>query len=165
MHRVYLGIGGNLGDREENLNSTLRLIAEKVGTVEAVSPIYESEPWGFSHAQSFLNQVVEVVTSLKPLQLLQVCKGIEVALGREQLQHSGYAGRTADVDILFYDDIILNDPLLTIPHAKLHERFFVLKPLVQIAPGLTHPLLQKSIVQLLDECTDVGGVWEYGKLE
>ncbi len=165
MHKVYLGIGGNLGDREENLNSTLRLIAEWVGTVEAVSPIFESEPWGFNHAQSFLNQVVEVTTSLEPMQVLEVCKGIEVALGREKPKHSGYAGRTADVDILFYDDMIFNDSLLTIPHAKLHERLFVLKPLVQIAPDLIHPLLQKNIVQLLEECTDVGGVWEYGKLK
>lgn len=160
MHRVYLVIGGNLGHREQLIAQTSELIEEKIGRIVNRSDIFESEPWGFNHSANFLNQVLEVETSLEALCLLDLCLQIEKSLGRQRSE-DGYSARTADVDILFIDDYTFTLPPLVVPHRKLHERLFVLKPLAQIAPTLVHPLLGKTILQLLQECTDTTQVWKY----
>lgn len=161
-HRVFLCIGGNLGDREDYLRLTIDRIDDSVGTVVSKSDVYESEAWGFEHNTPFLNQVLEVKTTLSALCVLDVCHNIEAELGRNRyITEDTYTARTVDIDILFYDECIYTLPPLVVPHQKLHERKFVLEPLAQIAPNFLHPLLCKTIKTLRDECVDEGKVWLY----
>ena len=148
MAKVYLVIGGNLGDREQYIEKTKCLIAERVGYILRYSSIYESEPWGFDHAQNFLNQVIIVDTQLSPAAILLEISFIEGILGRER-SGNGYAARTADIDILFYDQQIMLSPSLVIPHRFLHKRRFVLAPLVEVAPDFMHPLFSIPVKELL----------------
>ena len=164
MHRVYLIIGGNLGNREELIDKTARQIEQMIGKVVKRSDIFESEPWGFDHDTNFLNQVLEVETSLEALCLLDTCQLVETNLGRKR-DHDDYSARTVDIDVLFYDDCIYTLPPLVVPHRKLHERMFVLKPLAQITPTLMHPLLGKTINELLSSCPDSTQVWRYASAE
>ncbi len=162
FHRVFLCIGGNLGNREGYLSLTIDRIEDCVGAVVSMSDVYESESWGFEHETPFLNQVLEVKTSLSALCLLDVCHSIEAELGRNRyVSENTYLARTVDIDILFYDECIYTLPPLVVPHQKLHERKFVLEPLAQIAPSFLHPLLCKTIKKLRDECVDEGKVWLY----
>jgi 2-amino-4-hydroxy-6-hydroxymethyldihydropteridine diphosphokinase len=153
MKRVYLGLGTNLGSREENLKQALAKIKEFIGIVTRISSVYETEPWGFLSEYKFLNMVIEVDTNLKPSGLLGRLLMIESLLGRLR-EGTGYKSRTIDLDILFYGNRIVNTKVLTIPHPQLHKRKFVLVPLWELAPGLSHPLLKKSISQLLSDCQD-----------
>jgi 2-amino-4-hydroxy-6-hydroxymethyldihydropteridine diphosphokinase len=164
MHRVFLIIGGNLGDREALIAETAKQVRNTIGCIVSQSDIYETEPWGFEHDVPFLNQVLEVETSLEALCLLDACQQIEKNLGRTR-DVDGYAARTADIDVLFYDDCIYTLPPLVVPHRKLHERLFVLKPLAQIAPNFIHPLLCKTVSELLATCTDTTKVWQYAQVE
>ncbi len=146
MSTVFLSLGTNLGDREANLRNAITALAPQVrGTRE--SPVYETAPWGFEDQPSFLNMVVEGETDLPPLELLKFLKTLETELGRTPTFR--YGPRLIDLDILFYDDLILQTPELTIPHPKLHERTFVLMPLVDLAPDFVHPVLQRTIADLL----------------
>jgi len=166
LHRVFLCIGGNLGDKELYLKKTVKLIEEKVGRILQKSSVFESESWGFAHSSSFLNQVVEVETMLSALCLLDVCHKIEEELGRDRYSVAdGYAARTADVDILFFDDCIYSLPPLILPHEKLHERLFVLEPLAEIAPNLMHSKIGKTVLELKNACLDNGRVWKYKRLK
>jgi 2-amino-4-hydroxy-6-hydroxymethyldihydropteridine diphosphokinase len=160
MHRVYLIIGGNLGERELNLTQTISQVESKVGKIVQKSDIYESEPWGFEHQTPFLNQVLEVETSLSALCLLDACQQIEKDLGRNRFSE-GYEARTVDIDVLFFDDRIYTLPPIIIPHKLLHERMFVLQPLSQIAPDLTHPLIGLTITELKSKCADKSRVQRY----
>ncbi|MDX9769732.1 MAG: 2-amino-4-hydroxy-6-hydroxymethyldihydropteridine diphosphokinase [Tenuifilaceae bacterium] len=159
-HQAFLCIGGNLGDREDFLKKSIELIESEVGVVLSKSDVFESEAWGFEHNTPFLNQVLEVKTTLSALCLLDVCHKIEATLGRDRYTTAeSYSARTADIDILFYDECIYTLPPLIVPHPKLLERRFVLEPLAQIAPELIHPLQCKTIKMLKDECNDEGRVW------
>ncbi|MEA3560333.1 MAG: 2-amino-4-hydroxy-6-hydroxymethyldihydropteridine diphosphokinase [Candidatus Omnitrophota bacterium] len=151
MAIVYIGIGSNLGDRQANIEKTLSLLKEvKDLEVKKVSALYETRPVGGPPDQEdFLNAVLEADTSILPLELLAKLKGIEKRLGRKKGISNG--PRPIDLDLLFYDDVVIKGKELEIPHPKLHERFFVLKPLVEIAPGLIHPVLNKEARQLLAE--------------
>lgn len=160
MHRVFLIIGGNLGDRELYLLKTVSQIKLSVGRVISISDVFESSSWGFSHSIPFLNQVVEVETNLSALCLLDACQLIETNLGRKRYAEQ-YSARTVDIDILFYDDCIFTLPPLIVPHRLLHERMFVLEPLSQIAPNFVHPLLGLTIMQLKERCEDLTKVWLY----
>ncbi len=153
QHDIFFAIGTNLGDRFANLRAALRSLPPDVELV-AVSRIFETPPWGFADQPAFLNMAVHVRTRLEPESLLRKLKTLEVELGREQTFRWG--PRLIDLDILFYDDLVLDTPPLVIPHPRLHERAFVLVPLMDIAPDLAHPLLGKTICQLLAEVDATG---------
>ena len=155
MNNAILLIGGNLGNRLENIFKTIEYIKERIGIITQSSSIYESEPWGFNAEYCFLNVVVVVKTSLSPESLLEKIHEIEQLMGRTRICN-GYASRTMDIDILFFNEDVIDTPTLTVPHPRLHERRFVLLPLVEIMPNKTHPVLQKNIKELLAECSDYG---------
>lgn len=161
MNKVFLGLGGNLGNREVYLSQAIQQINKEVGAVKNVSDIFESEPWGFEHHIPFLNQVVEVETELEALCLLDKCQMIEKSLGRTRFPDEGYRPRNIDIDVLFYSDIIYTLPPLIIPHKLLHQRMFVLEPLAQIAPDFVHPLFGITVKELRQACTDSVKVWHY----
>jgi 2-amino-4-hydroxy-6-hydroxymethyldihydropteridine diphosphokinase len=156
-YMVYLLLGSNLGNREYFINEAIRLIREKIGNLVSKSSVYETEPWGFTGKQYFLNQATGVVTSLSPRELLAVTTGIEHELGRTR-RGKKYQNRTIDIDILFYEDRIIDSEDLKIPHPLLQERKFVLVAMAEIAGDFIHPVLHKSIRLLLDECKDTKAV-------
>lgn len=151
-HLAYLSLGTNLGNKEENLRAAMKLIEEQIGNIVSQSAFYTSEPWGFMSENSFLNNVVAVSTTMTPEKLLETTQHIEFTLGRTRKSVNGqYADRLIDIDILFYDQQVTNTPTLTLPHPLMHRRLFVLEPLNQIAPTLTHPILKKDINTLFRE--------------
>jgi 2-amino-4-hydroxy-6-hydroxymethyldihydropteridine diphosphokinase len=153
MNKVYLGLGTNLGDRKRNLRDAIERIEEHIGKILNSSSVYETAPWGLEAETDFLNMVIEVETALSPTELLKKIFEIESKLGRERTQDR-YSSRIIDIDILFYDDLIVDQKGLKIPHRLIHERRFVLAPLSEIAPDLVHPMQKKSIKVLLEECRD-----------
>lgn len=152
MNRTYLLIGGNVGNRHQNLEKAAQLINEQAGNIVNRSALYETEAWGKSDQPAFLNQVLEIETSHQPHPLLDTILQIEQQMGRERKEK--YGPRTIDIDILLYNDIELDTDELVIPHPQMHLRRFVLSPLAEIAPEAIHPFFKKSIDQLLLECTD-----------
>ncbi|MCF8715405.1 2-amino-4-hydroxy-6-hydroxymethyldihydropteridine diphosphokinase [Joostella atrarenae] len=151
--RTYLSIGSNLGDKYKNLNKTVELIKESIGNLISCSPIYQTPAWGFE-SDDFYNICIGIDTELQPLELLDCILQIEEKMGRVRSQTEGYAARTIDIDIIFYEDAMISEPELIIPHPNLHLRKFVLQPLADIAPGKIHPKLNKSITELLEACED-----------
>jgi 2-amino-4-hydroxy-6-hydroxymethyldihydropteridine pyrophosphokinase len=160
MAKVYFLIGGNLGDRELILKSTVEALGNDVGKVLNVSAIYETEPWGFEHEQSFLNQVVIVESNLMPEVVLDQTQEIEKKLGRIRKKNR-YSERTIDVDILFYDDLIIDTERLEVPHPRMGERMFALAPLSEIAPDFIHPVTGKSILDMKNSCPDTSEVTRF----
>jgi 2-amino-4-hydroxy-6-hydroxymethyldihydropteridine diphosphokinase len=158
MVTVYLGLGSNMGDREDNLDRALALLSQRL-RVGKVSSVYDTEPIGNINQPRFLNLVCQVYTGLAPTELLTLAKGIESKLGRTF--HKSNDPRPIDIDILFYDDQVMETPELVIPHPRLTERAFVLVPLVEIAPELVHPITGKTIKELLKQVTEVQGVFKW----
>ena len=152
-HVVYLGLGTNLGDRLANLKQAIAALTPQM-ELKAKSGVYETPPWGFEDQPKFLNQVIKVSTYLEPELLLKHLKRLEVALGRKESFPNG--PRLIDIDILFYDDLVLNKPSIVIPHPRLHERGFVLVPLMDIAPSLVHPVIQKSVREMAEQHSTEG---------
>ena len=133
MHTVYLGLGTNLGDRRHNIAEAVRLIGERVGTVRRLSSLFETEPWGFSSDNMFVNAAVKVDTMLSPRGVLEATQAIERIMGRtEKSANRQYHDRLIDIDILIYDDVKIDEPDLKIPHPLMHERDFVMRPLGDI---------------------------------
>ncbi len=153
-HNVYLALGSNLGDRLSNLKEAISSLSPQMD-VKAKSYVYETPPWGYENQSPFYNQVIKVKTYLEPERLLKHLKRLEVALGRQPSFQNG--PRSIDIDMLFYDDQIMNTPVLTLPHPRLHERGFVLLPLMDIAPDLIHPVRQKSVQEMIASC-DLSGI-------
>lgn len=152
MSIAYIGIGSNLGKRQENCLLAIELIEKKGIIVKKRSSIYETEPWGVKDQPLFLNMAIEVETDLAPLQLLAALKDIELEVGREKSYRWG--PRVIDLDILLFGDIVENEDDLKIPHPLMHVRDFVLRPLQEIAPNARHPLLKMSVHELLCHLTD-----------
>ena len=157
MHIIHLALGTNLGNRTDNLHAAIESLPPSV-VVQQTSPIYETQPWGVTDQPAFLNMVLQGETHLFPQELLAYLKDLETKLGRTPTIRWG--PRLIDMDILFYDDLVLRVPGLTIPHPHLHERSFVLVPLVDLAPDLVHPVLGSSIRALL-ATLDATGVKVY----
>ena len=152
MASLYLSLGTNLGDRRSNLETALALIGRRIGTVTGASDIIETEPWGYESPNRFMNMAARVETSLTPVQALEAAKKIETEMGRTaKTGKDGYKDRIIDIDLLLYDDLVMETPVLTIPHKLMHVRRFVLEPLAGIAPELEHPVLHKTINELLKE--------------
>jgi 2-amino-4-hydroxy-6-hydroxymethyldihydropteridine diphosphokinase len=146
-HIVFLALGSNMGNRFANLKAAVNNLTPQMA-VKNRSSVYETPPWGFTEQAPFLNQVVMVNTYLAPEALLSHLKRLETALGRTPGFQNG--PRLIDIDILFFDDLVMDTLRLEIPHPRLHERAFVLVPLAEIAPDLVHPVLHKPIHELLD---------------
>lgn len=161
-HTVYMGLGSNEGDRERLMRRAMELLQERIGTVVCQSALYETEPWGFVSPHPFLNAAVEVRTALSPAEVLAATQQIECELGRRRKSTAGgYADRPMDIDLLLFDDCVLEadytlpgeaGPVhLSLPHPLMHERAFVLQPLADIAPEAVHPVLHRSVRSLLQD--------------
>ena len=151
MAIAYLALGTNIGNKRRNMITAAALLAERVGDVLALSGFYETEPWGFQSENTFLNAALQLETSLSPLELLKATQQIEVEMGRTQKSNGTYHDRIIDIDILLYDDLILQTPELTLPHPLMQDRRFVMEPLLEIAPNMVHPVFKKTVVSLMRE--------------
>ena len=148
MSIAYIALGSNLGDKEKNLRRAIMLLLQQGIDVEKVSSFISTEPYGVTDQPQFLNAVCRVSTSLAPLALLDVLLATELAMGRVRLRHWGE--RNIDLDLLLYEDVVMDEPRLRLPHPDMQNRDFVLLPLAEIAPELVHPTLKKSIKELKD---------------
>jgi 2-amino-4-hydroxy-6-hydroxymethyldihydropteridine diphosphokinase len=151
-HTAYLLLGTNLGNRTENLSKATAAIRMFLGRVEVQSHIYETEPWGKPHQPLFYNQAIKITTPCSPLETLHLIKQVEFLLGRDRSEK--WSPRIIDIDILFFDEIAIESPVLTIPHAHIADRKFTLEPLREIAPDLVHPVLHQTIAELYLTCKD-----------
>ncbi len=147
--KAYIGLGSNIGDREGHLNNALQLLNDRQSKVVRVSGFYSTKPVGYTAQEDFLNCVAEINTLLTPPELLRFLQSIENRLKRERIIKWG--PRTIDLDILLYDDTIIEEETLIIPHPRMHERLFVLVPLSEIAPNTIHPVLHKRVIDLKEE--------------
>jgi len=154
MQTCYILLGSNLGDRVRNLQAAREQINSRIAQIIKVSSLYQSESWGFETTDIFLNQVIEAKTDLDPDTLLDQLLNLETLLGRKRHGHGFYTSRLIDLDILFYENLIISKNGLVIPHPLLHKRRFVLTPLGEIAPDWVHPVFNKNINELLQECDD-----------
>src|SRR3954468_2542712 len=152
MNQTYLLIGGNLGNREENLGRSRIHIATDIGKIARSSSIFETEAWGKKDQPPFLNQVLLIETNSSVTNVLHQLLTIEERMGRKRMEKFG--PRLIDIDILFFNNDIIHEPGLTVPHPHLHERRFTLEPLNEIAPLMIHPVLKKTITELLESCPD-----------
>ncbi len=149
---IYLLLGSNLADKRVNIQRAFDLIDLKIGKIILKSSLYETEPWGIKDQNKYLNQVLKVTSQCSPKNLLEKCNEIESIIGRKRSEKWGE--RIIDIDILYYGDLVISDNELIIPHPEIQNRRFTLELLVELAPDLIHPLLQKDQKQLLLECTD-----------
>lgn len=153
MVQAILILGTNLGDTFENLERARIEVSRHIGEIMAFSGIYETGPWGFEHENNFLNQVLVVKTSLSAMDILSYILDIEKKMGRIR-NGKGYQARIIDIDILYYNEEVVKNSFLVIPHPLLHKRRFVLEPLAEVLPDFTHPVLHQSNKQLLKVCKD-----------
>ncbi|WP_185859331.1 2-amino-4-hydroxy-6-hydroxymethyldihydropteridine diphosphokinase [Blattabacterium cuenoti] len=153
-HHVFLLQGSNKKNRKEYLNQSLILISKKIGKVIKKSSYFESEAWNMKNSPSFYNRALYVKTSHSPISLLENILNIEFLIGRKKNHTGEYEDREIDIDILFYDHIIIYSSILTIPHPLLHMRKFVLEPMCEISPNKSHPIFNLTLLEILGVCTD-----------
>ncbi|MES0360011.1 MAG: 2-amino-4-hydroxy-6-hydroxymethyldihydropteridine diphosphokinase [Anaerolineales bacterium] len=153
MAVIFIALGSNMGNRQANLSAAIEALEPEVHPI-ACSPVYETPPWGYLDQQKFLNQVVKAETQLMPTDLLDYIKEIEEQLGRQETFRNG--PRSIDLDIIFYDQEVINSPPLTIPHPRMETRAFVLVPLADLAPHYKHPILGVSVINLLSKVDKSG---------
>jgi 2-amino-4-hydroxy-6-hydroxymethyldihydropteridine diphosphokinase len=158
MSLAYLILGGNQGNRVEIISKAIDLVTSMIGRKLAISAYYESESWGFK-SELFVNQAVIIDTLLSPSELLSVTQQIEGLLGRVR-NTEGYEARTIDIDLLYFDSLVISERNLQIPHPKIAERRFVLIPLAEIAPDFRDPVTGITVFQMLAQCSDTTKVWE-----
>ena len=159
MNTVYIQLGSNIGKRESFITKSMHKVEDDIGKIITASSIFETTAWGNENQNSFLNSVIEIKTPFDAFTILQKSQEIENHLGRERSDKWGE--RTIDIDILFYNNKIINTKELTIPHPLVQNRKFVLVPLSEIAPNYMHPILKKNISTLLSECKDTQKVLDY----
>ena len=160
-HTIFLLLGSNIHPRTVYLKKAIEFIDNSLGEIISISSLYESEPWGFEASVAFLNRVVCLESSFEPLEILKRTQEIERLLGRTTKTNGVYVSRTLDIDLLFFDDEIIDLPELTVPHAQIANRRFTLIPLAEVDPAKIHPGLNRTCRQLLDDCTDSSKVWKY----
>ena len=159
IHLVYLQLGSNLGDRVSYLTQAKKYIAIEVGKILKTSNLYESESWGVIDQPEYINEIIKIETELNPEDLLLNILEIEKRIGRKR--EYKWSARVIDIDIIFYNNIIINNTSLTIPHKHMHERNFVLFPLNEIASEYVHPILNKKVEELLCSCRDLTNIEKY----
>ena len=159
MNTVFLQLGSNMDDRNAHLKNANKLIAEEIGAIQKKSKIYESVPWGVENQNNYLNQVLEIKSEFLAEEVLEKVLQIEDEIGR--IRNEKWGERIIDIDILLFNDLIVEKEGICIPHIHLHNRKFVLIPLNEIAPSFTHPKYNKTIGELLSECKDIDSVEEY----
>ncbi len=163
MAIAYLCLGSNIGDKIANLQQAVTMLTTTgMITVVRSSAFYETEPWGNKDLDWFVNSVIEIKTKLSPRELLDLCKNTERQMGRLQSKSDKYEARNIDIDILFYGDLIVNEPDLIIPHEHLHERAFAIVPLLELIPDYEHPKYKKSLLDLHEELETLDDVFLYG---
>ena len=163
MSIAYLCLGSNSGNRLQFIEQAISLLnlAENIKIIRSTA-LYETEPWGVKKQNWFLNIIVEIKTDLSPQDLLLKCMSIEKTLGRNRDKEQRWGERTIDIDIIFYNKDVVNTDMLTIPHPRMHQRAFVLVPLLELIPDFIHPVLNKTISDLYDELDNVEEVYLYG---
>jgi 2-amino-4-hydroxy-6-hydroxymethyldihydropteridine diphosphokinase len=153
MTKAVLLLGSNIGDKREHLKKAIQLIAQKAGIIDSISNVYKTRPWGNPNQDDFYNMTLVLETELSPALLLKTILETETILGRTRSEEA-YQPRTIDIDILFYGNEVVQSDALTIPHPHIASRRFTLMPLAEIMPGFVHPVLNKEIRNLLEECED-----------
>ncbi len=152
MNYAYLVIGGNIGERENELSHAAKLLEERCGAIIDRSALFETAPWGKADQDYFLNQAIVLATSLTARELLKEILYIEKLMGRNRQEKLG--PRIIDIDIIFFNHEVINEPDLTVPHPEMSKRRFVLEPLNQVIPAYIHPIYYKTVKELLADCTD-----------
>ncbi len=158
MGRLIILLGGNQGNITKTFRAVISRLESELGSIVECSGYYESEPWGFESDYNFINQVVEIDCSLSADEVISITQGVEQEFGRMKKSSEGYTSRPIDIDILFFDDLIVKSTKLTIPHPRLHKRLFTLLPLTEKWAEYIHPEKKRTIQQLAEECTDKGWV-------
>jgi 2-amino-4-hydroxy-6-hydroxymethyldihydropteridine diphosphokinase len=153
IHKVVLLLGSNQGNRSENIDRAIRMIREEAGEILKTSSVYLTQPWGFESTNTFLNQALLMHTLLKPITLLGVVQNIEKELGRNH-NINFYTSRTIDIDLIFYDELVIRKPELTVPHPLMQLRRFALVPICEILPDYRHPVEGRTVAAILEDCED-----------
>jgi len=157
MHQVFLGIGGNVGNKHDNFDKVYTFIQNELGKITKSSSIYETPPWGFDAKDNFWNQVLLIETVFSPTILLQKIAEIENWFGRKR-ESGKYNSRQMDIDILYFDDLVIETDKLTIPHPHIPQRLFVLVPMSEIDANFIHPLLKLTSLEMLNNCNDSSAI-------